>query len=148
MKKDVIITISGLHTMSEDSDEVEVIAPGEYYSRNGKQFILYEDAAGEEFSRVTKNTIKISDKSVEIIKKGSSCTHMVFEEGKKNVSYYHTPFGDILVGFRAGKVDIEQGENDMQITIQYSMEVNYEHISDCVLTVSVSSKENADIALL
>ena len=41
MTKEVLVSISGLQMApDEQSDSVEVIAPGEYYYRNNKHFVI------------------------------------------------------------------------------------------------------------
>ena len=45
MTKDILVSISGLQVSPEmESDTVEVISPGEYYYRNDKHFVVYEEA--------------------------------------------------------------------------------------------------------
>ena len=39
----------------------------------------------------TKNTIKIGSNRVDVIKKGESSVHMVFEPDTKNMTCYQTP---------------------------------------------------------
>ena len=46
MTKDILLKISGLQFSADsddinDSEPVEIIAPGEYYYKNGKHYILY-----------------------------------------------------------------------------------------------------------
>ena len=36
MTKDVLISISGVHTMDGEKNDVAVITPGNYYYKNGK----------------------------------------------------------------------------------------------------------------
>ena len=36
MKKDVLITISGIHMMDDEDSDVEMIVRGDYYYKNGK----------------------------------------------------------------------------------------------------------------
>ena len=44
MTKDVLITISGIQTIDgEVNDPIETVTPGEYYFRNGKHYILYDE---------------------------------------------------------------------------------------------------------
>ena len=45
MTKEVLVSLKGLQlSPDEQSDAVEVIAPGEYYLRNDKHYILFEEA--------------------------------------------------------------------------------------------------------
>lgn len=49
----------------------------------------------------TINYIKMSPKGMEVRKKGVVNVHMVFEQGKKNMTYYSTPYGTIEMGIAA-----------------------------------------------
>lgn len=138
MTKDVLVTIGGLQMApDDDSDTVEVIAPGEYYFRNSKHYLLYEDVADGE---VTKNIIKIGDKSLEVVRKGPASVHMVFEEGKKNMTYYSTPFGSIPVAFNAKEVSVDEDEEVIKCNVKYSLEINYEHAADCDIHIEARQK--------
>ena len=44
MTKDVLIKISGLQAMDGESDDVEIITAGDYFQKNGKHYIIYEEA--------------------------------------------------------------------------------------------------------
>ena len=95
MTKDVLINISGLQMELDDGEPVEMMTTGDYYLKNGKHFILYDEI--EDDHQVVKNILKIGPKTVEISKKGGRNSHMVFEKGKENLSYYDTPFGSSTV---------------------------------------------------
>lgn len=84
MKKDVWVSICGLHFTDEEQDPTEMITSGEYYFRNGKHYILYEEAV-EGFQEKIKSRVKISGDSVEIIRKGVNNVHMVFRPGLKHL---------------------------------------------------------------
>ena len=43
MTKDVLVSISGAHTLDGDSDDISVITAGSYYYKNGKHFIIYDE---------------------------------------------------------------------------------------------------------
>ena len=70
MTKDVLITISGIQMIDEEDSDVEMIVRGDYYQKNGKHYILYEEMM-EGFTGKVKNVIKISPSGMDIIKKGS-----------------------------------------------------------------------------
>ena len=69
MTKDVLITISGIQMIDEEDSDVEMIVRGDYYQKNGKHYILYEEMM-EGFTGKVKNVIKISPSGMDIIKKG------------------------------------------------------------------------------
>lgn len=147
MTKDVLVKISGLQFAGEeDSDSVEVITSGTYYKKNNKHYVLYEEVM-EGTTDVTKNVIKIGADSMEVTRKGPANVHMVFEKDKKNVSYYYTPFGNLLIGIDAKEIEVAESELDINVKVKYGLEINYEHVADCHITVDVKSKEARDFKL-
>lgn len=149
MTKDVLLSISGLQFAAKDEEDiepVEMITAGDYYKKNGKHYILYDEVM-EGFDGNTKNIIKLTEDSLDITKKGISNVHMIFEKNKKNVSYYNTPFGSLLIGIDAKSVDIAETESHIDVKIKYNLEVNYEHLADCSITMSIQSKESGDFTL-
>ena len=139
MTRDVLISISGAQFSEFDSDDVEMITTGDYFMKNGKHYILYDEIV-EDSREIIKNTIKIHPDGMDVIKKGSTSTHMVFEKNKKNLSSYMTPFGEMIVGIATNDISIEEEENLLKVNVEYSLDINYEHVSDCNITVSVRAK--------
>ncbi len=147
MTKEVLVKISGLQFAGEeDSDAIEIITSGNYYKKNGKHYILYDEVS-EGSTEVTKNVIKIWDSTMEVTRKGPASVHMMFEKDKKNVSYYYTPFGSLLVGIDAKNVSVRESEQEIAAQVKYGLEVNYEYVADCNIMVSVTSKEVRDFKL-
>ncbi|MCI8483738.1 MAG: DUF1934 domain-containing protein [Lachnospiraceae bacterium] len=149
MTKDVLLSISGLQFAAREEEEVEpveVITAGDYYKKNGKHYVMYDEVM-EGFEGNTKNIIKLTENSLDITKKGVSNVHMIFEKNRKNVSYYNTPFGNLLIGIDAKSVDIAETEDNIDVKIKYNLEVNYEHLADCFITMNIKSKEAGDFTL-
>lgn len=140
MTKDILLSIRGLQiTEDTQKDTVEVITPGEYYFRNGKHFFLYEEAE-EGKQEITKNIIKVTDDYMEVTKKGAVNVHMVFEKNKKNVTYYNTPFGSLLIGIDAYRVDVTQTPEEIEAYVEYALEVNNEHLANCRIRIKANSR--------
>lgn len=146
MTKEVLIKISGLQKMTEDEDEIEIIVSGEYFFKNGKHYLIYEEMM-EGFEGSVRNTVKISRDQVDIRKNGIANTHMVFEQDTKNLTCYATPMGEMAIGIETKDIEVEEKEDQLKVTIAYGLEINYEHISDCNLTMDVSSKNKAILSL-
>ena len=138
MTKDVLITIRGVHTLDHEDNDVEMIVRGDYYQKNGKHYILYEEILEGAEERV-KTVIKISPSSMDIIKKGVTNSRMLFEKNKKNLSCYSTPVGNLVIGIQANHFYVEEQENSIKVNVDYSLDINYEHMSDCRILVAVQS---------
>ena len=154
MTKDVLVSISGLHLdmveniSEEESEAIEVVTPANYYCKNGKHYILYDEVT-EGISGVTKNKIKISgEDSLEIMKSGISNAHMIFERNKKNLTYYQTPYGQMLVGVNTKNMEIRVTEKDIDVCVDYELDVNHEPLADCKIKMNITSKDSGDFSVL
>lgn len=147
MTKEVLLTISGLQFNNQyDDGKVEVITTGNYYIKNGKHYILY-DEVNEDSEEVTKSIIKVQDHVLDVTKRGYTNVHMIFEENKKNMTYYSTPFGNMLIGITSRGVDIEEKDDNISIKVDYALEINYEFLADCSIKMNVQPKESASFSL-
>lgn len=147
MTKEVLVKISGLQFAGEAENEpVEVITTGDYYKRNGKHYILYDEII-EGFPEPTRNIIKLDEGMLDITKKGTTNVHMMFEKNRKNVTYYYTPYGSLLIGIDAKKVEVQEGEHKIDVKVDYALEVNYEHMADCSITMNIMSKDGGEFRI-
>lgn len=148
MTKDVLLSLRGLQfdTSSEDGDTIETITPAEYYKRNESHYVLYEEAV-EGFAESTKNVLKFKDHVLDLTKKGPINVHMIFEEKKKNMTNYSTPYGDILIGIDTRSVEMTEEEERIVVDVDYALEVNYEHLADCKIKVDIRSKSGEGFQL-
>lgn len=147
MTKDVLISLKGLQFGSDlENDRVELITSGSYYKKNNKHYILYNEIS-EGFTEETKNLVKFEDKLFDLSKTGLTNVHMVFEENKKNMTNYITPYGSILIGIDAKRVSVQETKELISVNIDYALEVNYEFLADCKITMDIQSKDGADFSL-
>ena len=148
MTKEVLLSLRGLQfdAVAMDGDKIETIMPAEYYKRNDSHYVIYDEAA-EGFAEGTKSILKFKDNSLDLTKKGLVNVHMIFEENKKNMANYSTPYGDILIGIDARRVNYEEEENRIVVDVDYALEVNYEHFADCSIKVDIRSKGGDGFAL-
>ena len=148
MTKDVLVSISGLHSDMlgpvDENQSIEVITPATYYCKNGKHYVLYEEPV-EGMSETIHNRIKITgDELLEISKSGASNAHMMFEKNKKNLTYYGTQFGQILIGVDTRKMEIDVTDENIDVKVDYQLDVNHEPLADCKIRMHITSKERGD----
>lgn len=147
MTKEVLVSLRGLQFAEDmDNEPVEVITTGDYYKKNDKHYILYDEVT-EGTTETTKNIVKIGDAFLDITKRGATNVHMMFEKDKKNVSYYYTPFGSLLIGIDTTKIEVKETENDIHVVVEYALEFNYEHMADCTIHMNVKSKNAGDFKI-
>lgn len=146
MTQDVLVTITGLHATEQpgvtasDEDTIEIITPANYYFKNGKHYILYDEVV-EGFPGVTKNTIKIvGEDFLEVKKSGITNSDMVFERDRINVSQYDTPYGKMQVGVHTRHMDIDVQEDLITIEVIYELDVDREALASCKISMKIQSR--------
>ncbi len=139
MDKDVFVRVKGSFTGPQDGDNIELIAPGQFYLKNGAKYILY-DEIDESLGEPIKNTIKVTPGQVSMRKRGPVVADMAFEEGEERMATYTTPFGSLVLGVTARKMTVEETEDELNIKLDYALEIEYEHTSDCVIDIAVRSR--------
>ena len=147
MTEEVLVRIKGLQVMAqEEEDEVEIITSGKYLKKGDRHYISYEEVV-EGMEGTIRNMIKLDPERLEVTKKGITNVHMMFEKDKKNLSYYDTPYGNLLVGIMATSIDVKDSEEDLDIVVNYVLDINYEHMADCTINMNITSKKNQDFHL-
>lgn len=153
MTKDVLVSISGKHIdimndplegYETGDDAIEVVTPADYYCRNGKHYIIYDEVF-EGMTGTVKNKIKITGTDVvEIMKSGLTTSHMVFEKNKKNLTYYKTPYGQMLIGVNTKNMEISVEDDKIGVLVDYELDVNHEPLADCKIKMSIMPKEQVE----
>lgn len=145
MTKEVLLTISGLHydsfseTPDEENEPIEVITPANYFFKNGKHYVIYDEVVEGMLGSI-RNTIRITDDSkLEMKKSGITNTNMVFEKEKMNVTQYDTPYGEMMVGVYTKDMKVDVTENDIDVSIAYALDVNSEKVADCNIVMNIKA---------
>lgn len=147
MTNKVLLTIAGLQMIDgEQETPIEVVTAGDYYHRNGKHYILYDEVI-EGCPGHIHNTVKIGEESLEVIKKGISNVHMVFEKNRRNLTCYATPFGNLTIGITAHRIQIDERDKDIDVQVKYALDVNDQYLADCSIQLNVKSKDAGDFRL-
>ena len=141
MTKEILLSLKGLQMENrDDAQAMETITPADYYQRNGSHYVIYEEMM-EGFTSATRNRIKFNDSCFEVSKKGCVNVQMLFEENKKNMTSYMTPYGNILIGIDTESISVEERENQIHVEVEYTLEANYQHLADCRIEMELRPRE-------
>lgn len=140
MTQKVLLTLSGLQAnqTEDDADRIETVSHGDYYMKNGKHYVIFDETV-EGINDILKSKLKFDENTVEVSRSGVMSSHMVFQENKKNLTGYNTPFGQILMGIDTKKIHITEQEHRIIVDVDYSLEVNDEFMSDCHMHIDIRS---------
>ncbi len=139
MAQEVKITIHGLQAQG-NGEPVEVVSVGQMEMQDGFACITYDEVVSEEENglvQVVKNTLKIGDGQVEVVKKGSAASHLVFIPDQTTFTYYSTPIGEIEVSIHTNQIEKIELESGFFLKMDYDLEMNQTFISNCNVQVTV-----------
>lgn len=141
MTKEVFVIIDGKQLNIEEEQPVTVSVPGIYHNRNGKHYIQYEEVPEGE-DHTYKNTIKISDNRVDLIKKGFQETQMNFDRKDVTDTIYQTPYGGLHLQIHTTELVVEESEKEIKVLLLYQLYSNGGHLSDNKITIRICSDIN------
>ena len=110
-------------------------------------YIIYDELM-EGCDEPTRNIIKFKEHEMNLTKRGTVNVYMVFEENKKNMTSYLTPYGSIRRGLVTSRVTFTEEEKEISVNVDYALEVNYEYLADCRIEMHIRPKDGEGINLL
>lgn len=141
MTKDIILTISGLHASDGETDEpVELISPGQYFLKNGKHYILFDEVM-EGVEGIIKSTIKFTEDRVELLRNGAASARMIFQKDQEHMTIYQTPMGPLSMSVYTEDILTEVGEEQMNLEIHYSLKTEGVVITESTVRMNICQKE-------
>ena len=116
MEKKVFINIEDSHSGHDDSYSSQTSTQGVLRLLENGYELSYEEPAAEMEGCVT--TLLIEDGGlVTMTRNGAYTTQMVMERGRRHVCHYATPFGDMLLGIFAKKVESSVTEDGGELLL-------------------------------
>lgn len=55
--------------------------------------------------------------------------------------------GEMIIEIGTNQIQVEEEEDSLKVTVNYSLDINYEHVSDCNIILDVCSMEKAELRL-
>ena len=143
MTKEVSIVMEGIQKGSEDSP-VLTTASGIYHMHHDKHYIQFEEQE-EEGQGIIKNMIKIALNKVEMTKKGTVNSEMVFDLDHKTEIIYRTSFGTLYFEAQTSKITINEEAEKLEVLLEYSLFSNDDSISENRTIIRITSSPSQDI---
>jgi len=144
MTNDVFLSMKGMqfgiNQETGESEEVEIITTAKYFKRNESGYLLYDEIL-EGIDTPVSNRVKYNNGVIEVTKKGAINVHMVFEEGKQNMTSYYTPYGNLMIGIDTRRVQIIEKDDYIHLQADYALDVNYEFLADCQVCMDIRPKD-------
>ena len=138
MEKEVLITINGTHTDSDNiTDTVSLEVEGQYFVRGEFTYIIYEERV-EGSDEIIKSMIKLHDDCVVVTKRGAVDSSMVYKLGEDTFNHYATPFGVLKMDIHTDEIMIIESGDRIDITIEYDRATKGSRITTCSMEIVVT----------
>ena len=115
-----IIIKTKQYDVDGNMDTIELKAYGQIIEKKGSIYIKYNQ---KEEDMEVKNTIKISEDCIKVIKSGSVNSTMTFTKGNKHTNKYATPQGIFLIDTKLNDFKISNGEKKLEVHLDYMIEI-------------------------
>lgn len=143
MKQRVQLSITGLQTGADLSDSQQTVNKADYFQKENVHYLFYEEPQ-EGTRELQKCRIRFSPGKLEVTRQGMLSSHMIFEEHKKHMTQYRTPFGTLLLGIETRSVELLEEESHMTVRVEYALEMNGGHMSDSRIELRIEPEESGN----
>lgn len=119
-ENNVLITMIAHQTDGKDRDTTETVYPGKGYEKDGCYYVFYDEVDPDDGS-VTKASLRIRPRHIDIRKKGAINTQMVFIPGRCTETEYQTPYGKFILMVDTKRAEIFRKEKEMTVELEYRL---------------------------
>ena len=141
MEKEVVISIKGMQQYEGAlPDAVELVTAGRL-ARDGTGYTLSYQESELTGLDGTLTTIQVDGEQVTLMRVGEFNSQLVFQEGRRHLSVYNTPYGAMSVGVNTRHLLAELSDRGGDIEVDYFIEIDHALAGRNVFRISVKEAE-------
>lgn len=142
MEKDVIISIKGMQKYEGAApDVIELVTAGRM-TREGQSYILSYQESELTGLEGTLTTIQVDGDQVTLMRVGEFNSQLVFQEGRRHLSMYNTPYGAMSIGVNTRHLLTQITDQGGDIEVDYSVEVDHAMAGRNIFRINVKEAES------
>ena len=141
MEKDVVNSIKGMQKYEDAApDTIELVTEGRLIRDETGYTLTYQ---GSELTGLegTLTTIQVEGEQVTLMRAGEFNAQMVFQEGRRHLSMYNTPYGAMAIGVNTRHLMADLNDHGGDIEIDYAIEVDHAIAGRNVFQIKVKEAE-------
>lgn len=124
MEKEVVISIKGMQNFEGAlPDVIELVTEGRL-ARDGESYTLSYQESELTGLEGTTTRVCIDGSRVTLLREGNTNSQMVFEEGRRHLSMYETPYGALSIGVNTRRMRSTVDEAGGDLEIDYAIEID------------------------
>ena len=141
MEKEVVISVKGIQTYEGTApDAVELVTKGRMAQEGESYTLSYQESELTGLER-TLTTIQVDGDQVTLMRVGEFNSQMVFQEGRRHLSMYNTPYGAMAIGVHTLHLLADLDGQGGRIEVDYTIEVDHAMAGRNVFRISVKEAE-------
>ena len=145
MEKDVVISIKGIQKYEDtDPDVIELVTAGRL-TRVGESYTLSYQESELTGLEGTLTTIQVDGEQVTLMRVGEFTSQMVFQEGRRHLSMYNTPYGAMAIGVNTRHLLADLTDQGGDIEIDYAIEIDHALAGRNVVQIKVSENQGESL---
>jgi uncharacterized beta-barrel protein YwiB (DUF1934 family) len=115
---------------------MELVTEG-WLQRDGARYTLaYEESELTGLDN-TRTTLQVDGEQVTMVRMGEFNAQMVFQEGRRHLSMYNTPYGSMVIGVNTRHLLVDLNDQGGIIEVDYAIEVDHEVAGRNVFSITV-----------
>ena len=121
----MIISIKGKQLYAESGpDEMELVTSGVLKRDSRGGFMVSYQESELTGLEGTTTKLHVHGGRVTLLREGGVNSQMVFEEGRRHLSMYETPYGELSIGVNTKRMRSTLGEAGGDLEIDYAIEID------------------------
>ena len=141
MEKEVVISIKGMQKYEgTPPDAMELVTKGRLAREGGSYTLSYQESELTGLGG-TLTTIQVDGEQVTLMRMGEFNSQMVFQEGRRHLSMYNTPYGAMAIGVHTRHLMAELNDQGGDIEVDYTIEVDHALAGRSVFRINVTEAE-------
>lgn len=142
MEKEVVISIKGVQKYEGTApDTMELVTKGRL-SRVGESYTLSYQESELTGLEGTLTTIQVDGGQVTLMRVGEFNSQLVFQEGRRHLSMYNTPYGAMSIGVNTRHLMASLTDQGGDIEVDYTVEVDHALAGRNVFRINVKESES------
>ena len=147
MEKEVVISIRGMQKYEgTPPDVVELVTEGRL-AREGDSYTLSYQESEITGLGGTLTTIQVEGEQVTLMRVGEYNSQMVFQEGRRHLSMYNTPYGAMTIGVNTRHLLAQLTDQGGDIEVDYAIEVDHAMTGRSIFRINVKEAQGGTRSL-
>ncbi len=140
-ENNVIISIQSQQAFDGvEGETVELVTEGLLQRDQNTYTLSYQESEVTGLAG-TLTTFQIEEDCITLIRAGEINSQMVFQEGRRHLSMYETPYGQLALGVNTRRMRADLSERGGDIEIDYNIEIDHRVAGINAFQISVREKK-------